>query len=253
LTAAKVEVSVFRELIHDPLSDAAARGAPPGAQRLHVAPVAGLLVALALGCAGCATDGKSGAGLDWFGAPAGHDDITSISWWPNANPWVRDADRRVVGLIIRAYFVSGATSKGEFVPGDIQATMSLVTPKAGGGYARVPLHEWAFDRRAAAGYRLQKRAVAGDSYGLLLRWPETVDVAGKTVELVLSYKRADGRVITSVMRQLRVEPDAPTGPGTRVTEQQFVPGAPGQPPVIVDPNAPPMKQPYPGSVPPNRK
>ncbi len=167
---------------------------------------AGLIVAGL--CAGCDTTG-------WHSGPSGtRDDIVSIYQLYMRPPWLRDEEGRISGVRVRVYLVpvvSGPNDepKGVFVPGIIKAMMYALTPRPDGTYERELVHEWDFTARQAAGFRLSKRSMLGDSYGFYLRWPDDVDVLGRAVVFEFSYQRRDGKVI--VQRGSRLPVPAPAG------------------------------------------
>lgn len=163
--------------------------------------LAGLvLLGVAVGGVGCQGFGSTNG----FGATVYNDDIVAIRGFYNPLPWVRDADDRITGFCVRTYFISGRTDKGVFVPGPITAKISRLHPRLEGGYDRTLLHEWTFHEYDARTFRVQKPSIMGDSYGFVLRWPDELDVMGRTIEIVFSYRRSDGRVITGPTRQLKV-------------------------------------------------
>jgi hypothetical protein len=151
---------------------------------------------------GCATGG--GAGL--FKSEV-DDDIVAIRSYYDQLPWLKDADKRTVGFRTRAYFVSGRTDKGVFVPGRISATMARLHVRPDGSMQREPIYQWDFDQAQAEGYRVRKSSILGSSYGLVLRWPDTVIVAGRRVEIAITYTRGDGRVVSAPPRQFDVPPN----------------------------------------------
>jgi hypothetical protein len=152
---------------------------------------------------------SAGCGLEagpTYNRPAPTDDpIVAIRQFYPTRPWLRDTDDRVIGFTARAYFVSGETDRGQFVPGTISVVMNLLRPRAGGGYVRERLHEWTFDEQQARGFRITRPSILGESYGFVLRWPETLNVMGCPIEVVFYYGRTDDRIIAGPPRQLRVE------------------------------------------------
>lgn len=167
---------------------------------------AGLLALVA----GCASPGKPGL----FGATSKpgdqieptqvdeFDDIVSIvQFWPQY-PWLRE-NQKTVGFQVRSYFVSGKTEKGEFVPGTIFIWLYEVNPAARGKDAKKLAQVWELDRAASMGFRIRKLAIGGYSYGFVLPWERSLDLAGKTIEVAFGYQRGDGRMVMSKPRQFR--------------------------------------------------
>jgi hypothetical protein len=171
------------------------------------------------------------------------DDIVAIQQFPPTNPWVRDEAGRVVGLLTRVYFLPSAgqkeTPKGVFVPGVIKAALYAMVPREHGGLARVPVTEWSFDRREAEGLRINHPSVMGESYGLVLRWPASADVAGREIQLVLSYERMDGERV--VRRGTRFRVPLPLGVSSSHPEARAPARDPAQPQVEPRRTPPPRR------------
>ncbi len=175
---------------------------------------------LAMLAAGCQTGGWSGSGT-----PPVRDDIVAIRQFYATEPWIRDEEGRVSGLFVRVYFVAAvgneAVGKGVFVPGTIKAALYTLTVRPDGSYDRQPVYEWSFDEQQAAGFRLRTPSVMGYSYGLILRWPPEVNVMGREIQVVLSYEKQDGKVVTARGTRFRVplpagtRPAPPAGPPRR--------------------------------------
>ena len=147
-------------------------------------------------CASCQTPGGPGTG-----EPVVRDDVVAIRQFYEMDPWVRDDEGRIVGIRSRVYFVAATRSdeevpKGVFVPGTIRAQLFAVVLRPDGRYERQAVHEWTLDQQQARGYRVTRRSAMGESYGLVYRWPPSVDVSGKEVQVVLSYQRQDGEIIS---------------------------------------------------------
>jgi hypothetical protein len=140
-------------------------------------------VGLLLLLTGCVAPGGSG------------DDIVTVYHFYPVEPWLRDEVGRVNGLSARVYFVPAGGKGGCFVPGLIKAQVFSRDRRPDGTYARTPAYEWSFDQRQAEGLRIVKRSVLGDSYVLVLRWPQELDLSGREIEVRFSYVRQDGRTI----------------------------------------------------------
>lgn len=168
---------------------------------------AGWLVAAGL-CVGCDTTG-------WHSDDSSpRDDIVAIHQLYMRPPWLRDEEGRINGVRVRVYFVPAASraneaAKGVFVPGIIKAALFALTPRPDGTYERELVHEWDFTARQAAGFRLSKRSMLGDSYGFYLRWPDDIGVSGRAVVFEFKYERRDGKVVTQ--RGSRLPVPAPAG------------------------------------------
>lgn len=183
--------------------------------------------------AGCQSFGSGSSSLT--SGPNVRDDVVGVFSFKYPAPFLKADDGRVGGIRTRVYFQSAATGKGVFVPGIIEIELFGRQRKPDGGYVRVPLHTWTFDPRSAEGFRIPKEAVPGFGYGFFLYWPESLDVAGQTVDLRISYRRLDGRYIRSTYKEYQVPPpardrvsDAPATSAPRTTTRPAAPApAPG--------------------------
>lgn len=149
------------------------------------------------------------------------DDITSIvQFWPTI-PWIKDvATGRVNGFRATVYFISAGDELGAFVPGTIMARIFVLTPDARGNIQREQVYQWGLDEQAAMPFRIRKRATGGYYYGMVLKWPDELDLSGQQVEIAFSYIRGDGVEVKATPRSYRVpaagrmrSPAAPTLPG----------------------------------------
>lgn len=149
------------------------------------------------------------------------DDISGIQQiWP-IMPWLRDTSTgKPVGFRCLVYFVSRQTEKGAFVSGPIVITLSEIISLPGGDAERRPLHTWELDQAAATGFRVRKLAVGGYYYGFILRWPDQLKLAGKRVEVQLSYKRGDGTLVSAAPHSMQVVGAAATTPPGTVRATQ---------------------------------
>jgi hypothetical protein len=135
-------------------------------------------------------------------AAALRDDIVAIQQYPPTDPWLRNDEGRITGIRTRVYFLpaapQGKMPKGVFVSGTIKAALYALTLRPDGSHERQLAYEWSFDERGAAGYRIRSirnPSVMGESYGLLLRWPSDLGLAGREIQIMLSYQRNDGETI----------------------------------------------------------
>jgi len=163
--------------------------------------VVGIAAALSL-VAGCQTLGDGSSAL--LSGPNVRDDVVAVIFFKYPAPFLKGDDGRVRGIRTRVYFQSAQTGKGVFVPGIIEAELCGRQRKPGGGFERVTLHTWTFDPRSAEGFRIPREAAPGFGYGFFLFWPESLDVAGQTVDLRISYRRLDGRVVRSPFKEYQV-------------------------------------------------
>lgn len=138
------------------------------------------------------------------------DDIVGVNQYWVQDPWIRDpSTNRVTGFMVATYFVSSATEKGAFVKGDILVTVNWLRTYSTGPVERTPLYQWELNESQSTGFRVRKKAVMGYYYGLVLKWPDNIDVAGKQIEIQISYRRASGgQVLKSTPRTFRIDPPA---------------------------------------------
>ena len=155
---------------------------------------------LSLTCVGCAP--RRSAEIDPTSIPTVDDIIKIVQFYPQ-DPWLFESER-VIGFKTTAYFVSGQTEKGCFVPGTIFIWVYEVSSAKAGGRERKLAHVWEFDQAEALGFRVIKRSVMGYSYGFPLRWPADVPLEGKMVEIQIGYERNDKRVVLGAARRFRV-------------------------------------------------
>lgn len=185
------------------------------------------LACLALLSAGCQSLGGAS------GPAASRDDIVAIRQFYVTEPWVRDEEGRVVGIMARVYFVPATKSdnevpKGVFVRGTIKAALFTLNVRADGTYERQLAHEWSFTPQQAEVFRVLKPSLMGYSYALVLRWPQELDVMGREVQVMISYEREDGKTIAARGTRFRIP--LPLGrPGGPVT-----PSAPASAPRTLD-------------------
>jgi hypothetical protein len=166
--------------------------------------LAGLLLLSALPLlTGCESLGS-------VGAPAGtvRDNVVMIRQFYAADPWIRDEEGRVTGVLARVYFAAAARDdevpKGIFVPGTIKAELYILTLRPDGSNERVLIHEWKFDEQQAQGYRVRRVSRMGCSYGLILRWPPEVNVMGREIQMQFSYQTQAAKVVTQRGSRFRV-------------------------------------------------
>lgn len=139
------------------------------------------------------------------------DDIVAIRQFWSQYPWLRRGDR-IVGFQAAVHFLSGQTSKGAFVPGRIFVWLYEVPPGATDDNQRQLLYMWELDEQQAMGYRVRRESVLGYFYGFVLAWDDSVQVAGRLVEIVFGYERGDGRLILGAPQRFRVPLTGAPGP-----------------------------------------
>jgi hypothetical protein len=131
-------------------------------------------------------------------------DIIQVINFIPTNPWLifDPLDGKVDGFKCTVYLAAPlqgerSGTKGFFGDGTI-----IIQMFQGGGddseNSRMELvHTWELPPEEAAKWRAKKMTVLGWGYGLRLRWPETVTAGGHKVSFLVSYRRSDGRLISS--------------------------------------------------------
>lgn len=161
--------------------------------------------ALAL-LAGCQPTGpispKPGDTFD-ASAVATHDDITAIHSFWREPPWVVDAGR-VIGFRTRVYLRSASTELGEFVPGTLIVKVFVRSQGPHGDVERTLAHEWRLPAADAMNFRITRRELMGNSYGLVLLWPPELDLSGREIDVQFIYERLTGVTIPSPPKYFRV-------------------------------------------------
>jgi len=171
--------------------------------------VLGLPLLLTAGC----------ASLD----PRVRDDIVEICQFPPPLMWLHDVEGRVTGIHIRLYLVSGQTDRGVFVPGTVNATLYALAVRPDGSYERKVAQTWAFDERQATDFRFTTPSPMGNSYGLFLKWPSGLALAGREVQLEISYRRRDGHVVRAQGGRFTVP--LPQGARARPASRPWLPAS----------------------------
>ncbi len=160
---------------------------------------------LAVGCvlgalSGCATMPKQDPGA------AVSCEVVKLICLYDQNPFVsfdEEGDLNVEGFRVTVVLASRKTGKGIAEDGVIRVKMYRIDRTPGSKPVRVLLREWPVNN---AGLRTFKSPVFGEGYKLLFQWAKEDDVLGHDVQLVVSFERADGRVIRSQTKALKVPP-----------------------------------------------
>lgn len=133
-----------------------------------------------------------------------HDDVVRIGQYFSAMPWLYDEAGTPSGVAVRLYLYSASTGKGVFVPGTIKVDMYGFRRLPNGRIGRELLHSWEFNEETARAMRMTKAAIMGDSYGMILKWPDDMDLSDRDVQFVYRYRRRDGGEIVRDGSHLRV-------------------------------------------------
>ncbi len=132
-------------------------------------------------------------------------DIVQVINFIPTNPWLvfDPLEGKVDGFKSTVYLAAplkGERSgvKGFFGDGTIIVQMFRAEPDETTGKDRMELvHTWELPPEESYQWRARDMSILGWGYGLRLRWPEDLDVAGRKVSFLISYRRSDGRLISS--------------------------------------------------------
>jgi hypothetical protein len=171
-------------------------------------------------CAGCESPGPD------YRAPRLRDDIVEIHQYLMRPAWVKDEEGRINGLRVRTYFLPGTPAgkdiaKGVFVSGTFTCSLYALGPRPDGTHQRELVHTWSFDARGAAGFRMTRASIMGESYGLFLIWPDDVDPTGREIMLDVKYQRRDGRVVAYRGARMRVPGPVRLSPAARIRSRPY--------------------------------
>jgi hypothetical protein len=175
-------------------------------------------VALSMICAlgGCNAPPRAGRTGDM---PL-YDDVTNIMSTMRTMPWLNfdsSDPTKIDGFAVNTYLISSTTQRGVFGAGTIRVSMyedatasgtTLPAPTTmGKNVLGKKLFEWELPADKAMPFRVVRRPgrtyVMGDGYQLRLSWGN-LDLAGRSIALVVEYQRTDGRLIRRAPFWLRV-------------------------------------------------
>lgn len=168
----------------------------------------GLSFVVALAAGGCQAPGAARSGFDASRIPTDDNIISVFVLWDERDLWLYRPDNTelVAGFRMNAYFVSGRTDKGVFVPGLIRVKVAMDQLQPGGRVVPVVVYQDELDVEQAMKWRYTKKRMMGYAYGLQIDWPRELDevVAGKEIQVVVEYLSNSGRIIRSSVRRLAV-------------------------------------------------
>lgn len=135
------------------------------------------------------------------------DDIYEVVHFWQQLPWLYEGNKPV-GFKVPTYFLSSQTRKGTYVSGPIFVSLFRFDRAKGPEFARQLAYRWELSPADAMPFRIAKQTLLGYGYGFMLKWPDELDVAGREIDVEISYQRGDGRTIKGSSKRLRV----PSGP-----------------------------------------
>ncbi len=109
------------------------------------------------------------------------------------------------GLKFTVFLGTANQKLGMFGDGTMLVEMFRVEKDDQGKPVRVPVKKWSYNTKQCYPFRSKRRTRYGWGYGLRLPWGD-VDVLGKEIVLVVSFKRLDGMIIHSQPKYLKVPP-----------------------------------------------
>lgn len=188
-----------------------------------------LALVVVVGCAGPNGNRKLAPGeIDPDKIETRDDIVEIVNYWPKP-PWLRDANQTPVGIRPTVLFVSGETAKGAFVDGTVTVSLFDVSDaQTTDTVNRRLLHEWKLTPNLHRVLRIRRRTIQGYSYGFPLKWPETLDIVGKRIDIVIRYDRRGGGSVSSPAFRALVLPgvEESYSPSTPLT----IPGGQSVPP-----------------------
>lgn len=131
-------------------------------------------------------------------------DIVQVINFVPTNPWLvfDPLDGRIDGFKTTIYLsanVEGTKDgiKGFFGDGTIIVQLFSEVAEQGARPQMKLAHSWELSPAEAYPWRAKEMSLLGWGYGLRLQWPKELSLAGKNVAILVSYRRSDGRLISS--------------------------------------------------------
>lgn len=120
------------------------------------------------------------------------------------SPWIWNSEHtRVCGVKINALYLQGAHYTGVFGDGVIHPKLLIAGRDEKGEVEYRVIKEWEFDVQQAMPFRAKKQTRAGWGYALFLNWGD-LNLAGRSVRLIVDFRRSDGIVISGSKKDFRV-------------------------------------------------
>lgn len=135
-------------------------------------------------------------------------DIVQVINFVPTNPWLifDPLDGRIDGFKCTIYLGANIDSKvegkrdgikGFFGDGTIIVQLFEDVAETGKRSEMKIAHTWELTPEDAYPWRAREMSLLGWGYGLRLQWPAELKLAGRKVAILVSYKRTDGRLISS--------------------------------------------------------
>lgn len=172
----------------------------------------GLLALLGLVVAGCTGPGGGWGASQPASRPAAdlgplENNIIGLScFYPTVSPWIRTQDgSQIRGIVISGLYLQGPKGMGVFGNGTIKPRLLVVNYEPSGKKVYTPVKEWSYNVEQALLWRSKKPNAYGYGYRLHLTWDDTkLDLGGREVRMIVTFERADGRVVGPSRKDFRI-------------------------------------------------
>ncbi|HPF39939.1 MAG TPA: hypothetical protein P5081_12180 [Phycisphaerae bacterium] len=137
-------------------------------------------------------------------------DIVQVANFVPTNPWLifDPLDGKIDGFKCNIYL--GANHEGKFKgffgDGTIVVQMFADVGKDEAKSDMKLAHTWELTPDDAYPWRARKQTMLGWGYGLRLQWPKELELGGRKIAILVSYRRTDGRMISSSKPTVRRVP-----------------------------------------------
>jgi len=149
-----------------------------------------------------------GGGCASITNPARSDIVRVATFFNSQRIWLNfDAPptREPQGLKFSVFLTASDRELGVFGDGTIHVDLFQTQGTPDSAANRVHLKRWSFNAEQARPFRAKKPTRYGWGYGLRLPWGD-LDVRGKEIQIIVSFERRDGRVISGLPQYLKVPP-----------------------------------------------
>lgn len=135
-------------------------------------------------------------------------DIVQVINFVPTNPWLifDPLDGRIDGFKCTIYLAADVKDrpegrkdgvKGFFGDGTIIVQLFQDVSEDGRRSDMKPAHTWELSPEDAYPWRAREMSLLGWGYGLRLQWPAELKLSGRKIAILVSYRRSDGRLISS--------------------------------------------------------
>jgi len=152
--------------------------------------------------------GLVGSGCTTTLSPARKDIVRVATFFNSQRLWLNfdsPPTNEPQGLKFSVFLAASNRELGVFGDGTLHVDLFRTENAPDSPAQRVHLKRWSFNTAQAMPFRSKKPTRYGWGYGLRLPWGD-VDVHGKEIQIVVSFERKDGSVISGLPRYLKVPP-----------------------------------------------